>query len=112
MNSHRTSKSTGQVSSAPRGRCLDKAEARRAVWQALRALRVARFPFPVEGRIPNFAGADAAAARLIAQPLFERSRRVKVNPDSPQRYVRKALLDRGIQVVMPTPRLQGGFHLL
>jgi 5-formyltetrahydrofolate cyclo-ligase len=48
----------------------------------------------------------------LAHPLFASARRVKVNPDSPQRYVRKALLDRGIEVITPTPRLQGGFYLL
>jgi 5-formyltetrahydrofolate cyclo-ligase len=26
---------------------------------------VARFPFPPHGRIPNFAGAEVAAARLL-----------------------------------------------
>jgi 5-formyltetrahydrofolate cyclo-ligase len=35
-----------------------------------------------------------------------------VNPDSPQRYVRKGLLDRGIVVITPTPRLKGGFYRL
>jgi len=101
-----------QQPALPARRYDDKAAARRAVWQALRDFKVARFPFPVEGRIPNFAGADAAAARLVAHPLFLRARRVKVNPDAPQRYVRKALLDRGIEILTPTPRLQGGFHLL
>ena len=96
----------------PARRHDDKAAARRAVWRALRDFKAARFPFPVEGRIPNFAGADAAAARLLEHPLFERAKRVKVNPDSPQRYVRKLLLDRGIEVLTPTPRLRGGFYLL
>ena len=40
------------------------------------------------------------------------SKCVKVNPDSPQRYVRKGLLDRGIAVITPTPRLRGGFYRL
>ena len=31
-----------------------KAEARQAVWDALVEARVARFPFPTHGRIPNF----------------------------------------------------------
>ena len=112
MDQHRPWRSTRQPPTPPARRYRDKMEARRAVWQALLDFRAARFPFPVQGRIPNFEGADAAAARLLAHPLFERAKRVKVNPDSPQRYVRKALLDRGIQVLTPTPRLQGGFYLL
>lgn len=90
----------------------DKAEARSAVWKALVAHKAARFPFPLKGRIPNFEGADRAAARLLAHPVFTSARCVKVNPDSPQRYVRKGLLDRGIVIVTPTPRLRGGFYRL
>lgn len=101
-----------QQPAPPAPRYDDKAAARQAVWRALRDFKAARFPFPVEGRIPNFAGADAAATRLLEHPLFERAKRVKVNPDSPQRYVRKLLLDRGIEVLTPTPRLRGGFYLL
>jgi 5-formyltetrahydrofolate cyclo-ligase len=94
-------------------RCFtDKADARAAVWQALTEREIARFPFPVVGRIPNFAGADAAAARLLAHPAFASAKCVKVNPDSPQRHVRKGLLERGISIVTPTPRLRGGFYLL
>jgi len=52
-------------------RCFtDKAHARAAVWQALAERKIARFPFPIKGRIPNFDGADAAAARLLAHPAF------------------------------------------
>lgn len=89
-----------------------KDEARRAVWRELQAQRVARFPFPVEGRIPNFAGAREAADRLCSLPAFQRIRRIKVNPDSPQRPVRAALLRRGVVVFMPTPRLKAGFYKL
>jgi 5-formyltetrahydrofolate cyclo-ligase len=94
-------------------RCFaDKAQAREAVWRALSDAKIARFPFPIRGRIPNFAGADAAAARLLSHPAFASAKCVKVNPDSPQRHVRKGLLERGIAVLTPTPRLRGGFFLL
>jgi len=82
------------------------------VWRALVEHRAARFPFPLQGRIPNFEGADRAAALLLEHSVFSRAKCVKVNPDSPQRYVRKGLLDRGITVITPTPRLQGGFYRL
>ena len=90
----------------------DKATARKAVWDTLQAKRVARFPFPPHGRIPNFAGARQAAERLLAHPLFKRVRVIKVNPDSPQRWVRQLALERGITVITPTPRLKGAFRLL
>lgn len=90
----------------------DKASARKALWDTLQAKRVARFPFPPHGRIPNFAGARQAAERLLAHPIFRRVQVIKVNPDSPQRWVRQLALERGITVITPTPRLKGAFRLL
>ena len=82
------------------------------MWDALTRKRAARFPFPVHGRIPNFKGAEQAAARLLAHPLFANAKVIKVNPDSPQRWVRKLALERGITVITPTPRLKGAFRRL
>ena len=96
----------------PSRRFSDKAAARKAVWNLLAAKRAARFPFPPHGRIPTFAGAREAAERLLAHPLFRRVRVVKVNPDSPQRWVRQLALERGITVITPTPRLKGAFRKL
>ena len=93
-------------------RYSDKAAARKAVWDLLQKKNVARFPFPPHGRIPNFAGARQAAERLLAHPIFKRVRVIKVNPDSPQRWVRQLALERGITVITPTPRLKGAFRLL
>ncbi len=86
-----------------------KADARQAVWDALQAAGAARFPFPPHGRIPNFRGAEQAAERVLAHPLLAHARRIKVNPDAPQRPLRAAALARGIVVYVPTPRLRGGF---
>ena len=82
------------------------------MWDALTERKAARFPFPVHGRIPNFDGAKEAAERLLAHPIFRGVRVIKVNPDSPQRWVRKLALERGIIVVTPTPRLKGAFRRL
>jgi 5-formyltetrahydrofolate cyclo-ligase len=89
-----------------------KASARDHVWTELERLKLAAYPFPARGRIPNFRGAREAAERLLQAPLMASARRIKVNPDSPQRFVRAAALRRGIQVMVPTPRLAGGFMLL
>ena len=89
-----------------------KAEARDWVWSILKARRVSRFPFPIEGRIPNFKGAEAAAQKLFEISAFQKARRLKINPDSPQRPVREMALKRGICVYMPTPRLRAGFIVL
>ena len=90
----------------------DKTRARDHAWGALERQNLGAYPFPVRGRIPNFRGARDAAARLLETPLLQQARRIKVNPDSPQRFVRAEALRRGIQVYVPTPRLAGGFMLL
>lgn len=86
-----------------------KEEARQAVWDQMVAKKVACFPFPPHGRIPNFVGAKAAAKRLFEIPVFRKAKRIKVNPDAPQRYVRELALQMGKTLFVPTPRLRGGF---
>lgn len=90
----------------------NKDDARSHVWQRLKDEKLAAFPFPIEGRIPNFKGAEQAVKRLMRHGLFENVKRIKVNPDSPQRFVRAAALAAGITVYVPTPRLKGGFKKL
>jgi 5-formyltetrahydrofolate cyclo-ligase len=87
----------------------DKAEARQAVWDRLQADGLARFPFPPHGRIPNFKDAATAARRLFEVEPWKSAKRLKINPDAPQRFVREEALRRGITVFVPTPRLRGGF---
>jgi 5-formyltetrahydrofolate cyclo-ligase len=89
-----------------------KAAARKRIWQLLEERKLARFPRPVRGRIPNFAGSEEAARRLAALPEFEAARVVKVNPDAPQRMVRYAALKAGKTLLTPTPRLREGFLCL
>jgi 5-formyltetrahydrofolate cyclo-ligase len=90
----------------------DKQSARQEIWDRLVEERLARFPFPPHGRIPNFKGAREAALRLFDEPEWRDAKRIKVNPDSPQKYVRAEALRRGIVVYVPTPRLRGGFMKL
>lgn len=92
-----------------KGRFRTKREARQAVWDRLQAERVARFPMPPHGRIPNFAGAREAARRLFELEPWASAKVLKINPDAPQRYVREEALRRGMTVLVPTPRLRGGF---
>ncbi|MEM0451180.1 MAG: 5-formyltetrahydrofolate cyclo-ligase [Nitrososphaerota archaeon] len=83
-----------------------EAEVRERVWRLLEERGVARFPLPVKGRIPNFAGAEEAASRLRSSDEYQAARVVKVNPDSPQRPVRLMALQDGKLLVMPTPRIR------
>ena len=91
------------------GEFTEKSAARQWVWDRMRAENVARFPFPPHGRIPNFAGAEVAALRLLEIEPWKSATAIKVNPDSPQRPLRAEALRRGITVFVPTPRLRGGF---
>ena len=93
-------------------RFATKADVRRHVWDTLERERLARSPFPPHGRIPNFADARLAAGRLFDAPEWVGIRAIKVNPDSPQKWVRLRALELGIRVYVPTPKLAGGFHLL
>lgn len=91
---------------------LSKCEIRKKVWSLLEETNIAAFPRPVFGRIPNFKGAEKAAEKLLSTPEFQRAKFIKVNPDSPQRYVRELALRQGKIVLVPTPRLKGDFYLL
>ncbi len=83
---------------------VTKDEVRERVWAALRSAGAARFP-GVEGRIPNFVGAEAAARHLAETTEWGRSNVLKCNPDSPQLPVRKLALEQGKVVYMAVPRL-------
>jgi 5-formyltetrahydrofolate cyclo-ligase len=81
-----------------------KAALREEVWSDLDRPGVARFPKPAN-RIPNFVGAEAAAARLAATDEWRAASTLKANPDSPQWPVRQRALEDGKLVYMAVPRL-------
>jgi 5-formyltetrahydrofolate cyclo-ligase len=83
-----------------------KQAVRERVWALLEREGVARFP-GATGRIPNFAGAPAAAARLASLPAWRAARVVKANPDAPQLPVRARALADGKLLYMAVPRLTG-----
>jgi len=82
-----------------------KQEVRERAWAALRAAGAARFP-GVEGRIPNFVGAERAADLLASTPEWQRAGVIKANPDAPQLPVRARALAEGKRVYMAVPRLR------
>lgn len=83
---------------------MTKTELREQIWTALQDAGAARFP-GVRGRIPNFVGAEAAAAHLEAQEIWRAARRIKCNPDSPQRSARHRALKAGKIVYLAVPKL-------
>ena len=89
-----------------------KDEIRRYIWNILEEHRVALFPKPIVGRIPNFIGARKAAELLRNLPEYQNAKTVLCNPDSPQKPVREMVLRDGKILIMATPRLREGFLLL
>ena len=94
------------MSPAVRGFQGAKQALRERTWALLRKRRVARFPFPITDRIPNFVGAERAAARAAELPEWRGARRIKCNPDAPQRPLRLRALREGKIVFMAVPRLR------
>jgi 5-formyltetrahydrofolate cyclo-ligase len=96
------------MSTASKDHLEEAARAKRAVrervWGLLERERVARFP-GAKSRIPNFAGAEAAAARLASHPAWRAARTVKANPDAPQLPVRARALADGKLLYVAVPRL-------
>ncbi|MEM1927166.1 MAG: 5-formyltetrahydrofolate cyclo-ligase [Acidilobaceae archaeon] len=85
---------------------------RNAIWNKMLDLKIALPPMPIHGRIPNFLGAREAASKLFSEPEWRKASVVKVNPDSPQRWVRLRALEEGKTLLMPTPRIREGFVVL
>lgn len=84
---------------------LAKQDVRERVWRSLEIRGAARFP-GAKGRIPNFAGAEAAALHVSSLPEWKRARVVKANPDAPQLALRRMALREGKLVYMAVPRLR------
>ena len=82
---------------------------RKRIWDFMEDNDIARQPRPVHHRIPNFDGAAEAAVRLAELPEFKSAQCIKVNPDTPQRPVRRLVLDRDKKLLTPQPRLRTGF---
>ncbi|EHR48786.1 5-formyltetrahydrofolate cyclo-ligase [Saccharomonospora marina XMU15] len=81
-----------------------KQAVRQRVWDRLERQRLARFP-GARGRIPNFVGAEEAAARLAALAQWRSAQVVKANPDSPQLPVRSRVLAGGKLLYLAVPKL-------
>jgi 5-formyltetrahydrofolate cyclo-ligase len=89
-----------------------KQEIREYIWSLMEQRDIARFPLPCRHRIPNFVGAEAAAANLFKLDIWKKAKVVKVNPDSPQRPIRERVLKDGKILIVPSPRMKRGFILI
>ena len=83
----------------------DKQSVRERIWQRIDSDPMVRTPRSAWGRIPGFAGAQAAAARLAELPEWRAARVLKCNPDTPQLPVRVLAIEQGKLLYMAVPRL-------
>ena len=86
-----------------------KQKLREKIWKLLEQKKVARFPLPCKGKIPNFERAEKAAMLLKKLPEWQRAKIVFSNPDFAQQKVRELALKEGKVVIMATPRLKEGY---
>jgi 5-formyltetrahydrofolate cyclo-ligase len=85
------------------GRHAGKDALRDEIWSLLKQHGASpREPY---GHIPSFVGAEAAAERLAALPIWQQARVIKCNPDTAQIPVRLRALVDGKLLYMAVPRL-------
>lgn len=90
---------------------IEKQKIREEIWRKMEEKGIAVFP-GAYGRIPNFVGAEKAAEKLAQLSIWKEANIIKVNPDSPQKPVRRNALNEGKILIMPTPRISSGFLML
>jgi 5-formyltetrahydrofolate cyclo-ligase len=103
---HQTTEKTGRWE----GRNTVKDALRTEIWSSLETTGAGIGP--AFSRIPNFNGADRAAARLAELPIWVNARVVKCNPDPPQIPVRLRALQDGKILYAPVPELVKDFPFL
>ena len=81
----------------------DKDKLRTEIWSLLK--QQAASVGDSFGHIPNFVGAQIAAEKLAALPIWQQAKTIKCNPDSPQIPVRMRALQDGKRLYMAVPRL-------
>ncbi|MGP3667490.1 MAG: 5-formyltetrahydrofolate cyclo-ligase [Candidatus Bathyarchaeota archaeon] len=89
-----------------------KSKIRFEIWEKLERFNVARYPLPLEGRIPNFDGSDKAAMLVRKLNVWKNAKVVFSNPDYAQKKVREFALKDGKSLITATPELKHGFLLV
>ncbi len=83
----------------------NKRDVRDFVWKRIE--RVAEFPFPVKGRIPNFKGAKKACEKIRRLKNYYDSEVIFCAPDSPLLRARQIVLEDGKLLLAPKPHFKG-----
>ncbi|NVM04072.1 MAG: 5-formyltetrahydrofolate cyclo-ligase [Candidatus Helarchaeota archaeon] len=68
--------------------------------------KIARFPFPIYGRIPNFIGSDRAAEKIRLLPDYLNSLCIFTGPDFALKALRDLVLNDGKILAYATPHMK------
>lgn len=71
--------------------------------------KIAKFPLPCFGRIPNFKGSEEAANRVRSLPEWKKATIIFANPDFAQHKVRENMLREDKLLIMASPKLKYDF---
>lgn len=85
---------------------------RETIWHEMTEKKIAKFPLPCFGRIPNFVGSEKAANRLKRLPEWKNASTIFANPDFAQHKVRENVLKENKLLIMASPKLRHGFLLI
>ncbi len=90
----------------------EKQRLREEIWKSMEDEKIAMFPLPCYGRIPNFSGSEKAAERLRDLDVWKKANFIVANPDFAQQKVREFALKDGKTLIMASPRLKKGYLII
>lgn len=85
---------------------------RETIWGEMTKKKMAIFPLPCFGRIPNFVGSEKAADKVRSLHEWKNASIIFANPDFAQQRVRENALKEDKILVTASPRLAHGFILI
>lgn len=84
----------------------DKNQVRKHIWDLLVQKKIAIFPLPPHGRIPNFVQAKESAQNLRKHPLYSKANCIFCGPDSTLKPLRDQVLKDGKILAYATPHMR------
>jgi len=89
----------------------DKNQIRNYIWDLMTQKKIAIFPLPPYGRIPNFTKAKESARNLRKHPLYHKANCIFSGPDSTLKPLRDLVLQDGKILAYATPHM-GAFKMI
>ena len=84
-----------------------KEKIRQTIWKLMERKRIADFPLPCYGRIPNFKGSVIACERIKQLSEFKNAKCVFCAPDYVLKRIREIVLEEGKILAVALPHMKG-----